>query len=215
MQNFDMIVILLVVLALVFAGVHIAIALGITAVLGIYLMLGDIEVVRTFVANTAYEALRDYVFAVIPLFMLMGDFLAKGGAATELYTLAHRMSRWLTFLDPSRDATGAGYHINQALIAVGSGGLLGVGLGKSIQVYGYLPEASNDSIFAIIADEKEEGKPRLHLFTTFDLDLDEANQILQRAGFSNLVKISSVQKIDEIPLMGAGKTDYRKLQDLC
>jgi len=58
-------------------------------------MLGDIEVVRTFVANTAYEALRAYVFAVIPLFMLMGDFLAKCGAATDLYTLANRMSRWL------------------------------------------------------------------------------------------------------------------------
>jgi tripartite ATP-independent transporter DctM subunit len=95
MQGFDMIVIVLVVLALVFAGVHIAVALGITAVLGIYLMLGDMEVVRTFVANTAYEALRDYVFAVIPLFMLMGDFLAKCGAARDLYALGHRLSRWL------------------------------------------------------------------------------------------------------------------------
>ncbi len=46
-------------------------------------------------ASTAYEALRDYVFAVIPLFMLMGDFLAKCGAATDLYTLANRLSRWL------------------------------------------------------------------------------------------------------------------------
>jgi C4-dicarboxylate transporter, DctM subunit len=95
MQSFDMIAIVVVVLALVFAGVHIAIALGITAVLGIYLMLGDMEIVRTFVANTAYEALRDYVFAVIPLFMLMGDFLAKCGAARDLYALAHRFSRWL------------------------------------------------------------------------------------------------------------------------
>ena len=95
MANFDMIVILLVVLTLVFAGVHIAIALGITAVLGIYLMLGDIEVVRNFVANTAYEALREYVFAVIPLFMLMGDFLAKCGAARDLYALGNRLSGWL------------------------------------------------------------------------------------------------------------------------
>ena len=95
MQSFDMIAIVVVVLALVFGGVHIAVALGITAVLGIYLMLGDIEIVRTFVANTAYEALRDYVFAVIPLFMLMGDFLAKCGAARDLYALAHRFSRWL------------------------------------------------------------------------------------------------------------------------
>jgi len=95
LQSFDMIAIVVVLLTLVFAGVHIAVALGITAVLGVYLMLGDIEIVRTFVANTAYEALRDYVFAVIPLFMLMGDFLAKCGAARDLYALAHRISRWL------------------------------------------------------------------------------------------------------------------------
>ncbi|MFN3350182.1 TRAP transporter large permease [Pseudorhodoplanes sp.] len=91
----EMILVIVVLLALVFAGVHIAIALGVTAAIGIYLMLGDIDVVRTFVANTAYEALRDYVFAVIPLFMLMGDFLAKCGAASDLYTLANRFSRWL------------------------------------------------------------------------------------------------------------------------
>jgi tripartite ATP-independent transporter DctM subunit len=51
--------------------------------------------VRSFVANTAYEALRDYVFAVIPLFILMGDFVAKCGAARDLYTLGNRLSRWL------------------------------------------------------------------------------------------------------------------------
>ncbi len=91
----EMILIIVVLLALVFAGIHIAIALGLTAAIGIYLMTSDIEVVRTFVANTAYEALRDYVFAVIPLFMLMGDFLAKCGAATDLYSVANRVSRWL------------------------------------------------------------------------------------------------------------------------
>ncbi len=46
-----------------------------------------------------------------------------------------------------------GYHINQALIAVGSGGLTGKGLGQSIQAFGYLPEAANDSIFAILAEK--------------------------------------------------------------
>ena len=93
--HFDMIAIVIVLLALVFAGVHIAISLGITAALGIYLMMGDIEVVRAFISNTAYEALRDYVFAVIPLFMLMGDFLAKCGAARDLYALGNRASKWL------------------------------------------------------------------------------------------------------------------------
>jgi tripartite ATP-independent transporter DctM subunit len=92
--HLDMIVIVVVLLGLVFAGAHIAIALGFTAIVGVYLLTGDIEVARTFVANTAYEALRDYVFAVIPLFMLMGDFLAKCGAARDLYTLANRASKW-------------------------------------------------------------------------------------------------------------------------
>jgi len=95
MQHMDMIILLVALLALVFTGVHIAIALGMTAVLGVYLMMGDLEVVRNFIANTAYEALRDYVFAVIPLFMLMGDFLAKCGAARDLYALANRLSGWL------------------------------------------------------------------------------------------------------------------------
>jgi cell division protein FtsW len=65
----------------------------------------------------------------------------------------HRISRLMTFLHPEQDASGQGYHINQALIAIGSGGMIGLGLGRSIQVYGYLPEAANDSIFAIIAEE--------------------------------------------------------------
>jgi cell division protein FtsW len=53
----------------------------------------------------------------------------------------------------AQDAADTGYHINQALIAVGSGGLTGKGLGRSIQAFGYLPEAANDSIFAIFAEK--------------------------------------------------------------
>lgn len=71
---------------------------------------------------------------------------------------------------------------------------------------------SDLAAIAICADEREEGKPQLILFSTIDIDKEEANQILLESGFSNLVKISSVKKIEEIPLMGAGKTDYRKLQ---
>ena len=78
-------------LVMVFSGVHIAVSLGMASVLGIYLMQGDMEVVRNFIANTAYEALRDYVFAVIPLFMLMGEFLAKCGAARDLFALTNRL----------------------------------------------------------------------------------------------------------------------------
>lgn len=91
----QMVTLIGVLLALVFMGVHIAIALGVTSALGIYLMQGDIEVARSFIATTAYESLRDYVFAVIPLFMLMGEFLAKCGAATDLFALINRSTRWL------------------------------------------------------------------------------------------------------------------------
>lgn len=65
----------------------------------------------------------------------------------------YRFRRLVTFLDPTIDPLGASYHIRQILISLGSGGLLGVGLGKSLQKYEYLPEATTDSIFAIIAEE--------------------------------------------------------------
>jgi cell division protein FtsW len=63
------------------------------------------------------------------------------------------MERIMTFLNPSIDPQGIGYQINQALLAIGSGGLTGRGLGHSIQKYNYLPEPMGDSIFAIMAEE--------------------------------------------------------------
>jgi C4-dicarboxylate transporter DctM subunit len=89
----EMLLLVAVLLGLVFSGVHIAVALGCAAMLGIYLMTGNFQVVASFVGSTAYEAVRDYVFAVIPLFMLMGEFLAKCGAATDLFSLFNRLTR--------------------------------------------------------------------------------------------------------------------------
>ena len=91
----QMMIVVGVLLALVLSGVHIAVSLGITSALGIYLMQPDMDVVTQFVSNTAFEALRDYVFAVIPLFMLMGEFLAKCGAAKDLFALVNRATKWL------------------------------------------------------------------------------------------------------------------------
>jgi cell division protein FtsW len=65
----------------------------------------------------------------------------------------YRMDRLKTFMDPTNDPLGASYHINQVLYSLGSGGFGGVGLGRSRQKYAYLPEATTDSIFAIIAEE--------------------------------------------------------------
>ena len=64
-----------------------------------------------------------------------------------------RLQRLITFMDPFADKQGTGWQIIQSLYAIGSGGLFGVGLGKSTQKYLYLPEAHNDFIFSIIAEE--------------------------------------------------------------
>ena len=65
----DTIILVSVLLVLVFSGLHIAVALGLTSMMGIYLLTGDFHTVMSFTSSTAYEALRDYVFAVIPLFL--------------------------------------------------------------------------------------------------------------------------------------------------
>jgi len=85
------IVLIVSLVVLVGIGVHIAIALGIASALGIFLVTGgNFAVVQKMLASTAYESLRDYVFAVIPLFMLMGEFIAKSGAVTDVYKAINR-----------------------------------------------------------------------------------------------------------------------------
>ncbi|HEX6008019.1 MAG TPA: TRAP transporter large permease subunit, partial [Burkholderiales bacterium] len=82
-------------IVMVAMGVHIAVALGAASAIGVYLVTGNFAVVERMLASTAYEALRDYVFAVIPLFMLMGEFIARSGAVTDVYRGINRGLRRL------------------------------------------------------------------------------------------------------------------------
>lgn len=68
-------------------------------------------------------------------------------------TSPYRVKRVLAFLDPFQDTQGFTYHISQVLIALGSGGLLGLGLGNSRQKFEYIPEVSTDSIFGVVGEE--------------------------------------------------------------
>ncbi len=79
--------------------------------------------------------------------------LLAGGLLLVAVISPYRMARLTTFLHPNEDTLGSSYHIHQALLAIGSGGWIGVGVGQSRQKYEYLPEANTDSIFAIIAEE--------------------------------------------------------------
>jgi cell division protein FtsW len=65
----------------------------------------------------------------------------------------YRINRFLVFFDPDKDPMGIGYQLKQSLIAVGSGGISGVGFGLSRQKFGFLPESISDSIFAVFAEE--------------------------------------------------------------
>jgi len=75
------------------------------------------------------------------------------GLAALLLMVAWRRKRMLVFLNPESDPQGAGFHINQSLIAVGTGGLTGRGYMEGLQKLFYLPEAHTDFIFANIAEE--------------------------------------------------------------
>ncbi len=70
-----------------------------------------------------------------------------------IYMAPYRMARLTTFLNPEHDTQGASYQLNQGLLAIGSGGWLGLGLGHSRQKFLYLPEVTADSIFAVIGEE--------------------------------------------------------------
>src|SRR6056297_1196074 len=80
-----------------------------------------------------------------------------GAGMASIYLLiaksSYRAARLTTFLHPELDPQGIGYHINQAFLAIGSGGFWGRGFGHSRQKFQYLPEATGDSIFAIYAEE--------------------------------------------------------------
>lgn len=75
------------------------------------------------------------------------------GITFLIKTEPYRMARFMIFLNPTADQSGAGYQINQALLAIGTGGLFGLGFGQSRQKFNYLPEAASDSIFAVTAEE--------------------------------------------------------------
>ena len=168
--------------ALVAVGVHIAVALGMTSALGIFLVTGAdsyaFHSVQTMLAATAYEAIRAYVFAVIPLFMLMGEFIGKSGTVTDVYRginrLLHRLPGRLaiatvlgnalfSFVTGVSIASAAafsriaypemkrfGYHRGFALGTVAGSSCLGMLIPPSVLmiVWGILTEQSIGQIFA-------------------------------------------------------------------
>ena len=113
--------------------------LGTTATLAISL------VIMFFIAGSSLKHLS----LVGAIGLALGSFAMFQPFSTNRY----RYKRFTTFLDPFADKTGAGWQVVQSLYALGSGGLFGLGLGKSRQKFFYIPEPYNDFIFAIIGEE--------------------------------------------------------------
>ena len=109
--------------------------------LGTALVLAGITAMMLMLAGMDWKYLLAGIGAVLPILAVL------------LFAVAWRRQRMLVFLHPSTDPLGAGYHINQSLIAVGTGGLTGRGYMEGMQKLFYLPEASTDFIFANIAEE--------------------------------------------------------------
>ncbi len=94
-----------------------------------------------------------YLANIPKLYLVILGLAAAVCFAGLLIVVPYRVQRLTTFLHPELDPQGIGYQINQAFLAVGSGGIWGLGLGHSRQKFQYLPEVQADSIFAVIAEE--------------------------------------------------------------
>jgi len=116
-------------------------------VAGIQSDLGSMGVIVAMMGATAYVA-------GLPLkrIIIIG-LIAAAGTVLLISSTPYRRARLATYLEPAAHCQTTGYQACQALIAIGSGGIAGLDLGQGAQAYGYLPEAQNDSIFAIYAEK--------------------------------------------------------------
>lgn len=127
----------------------ILIALGVIGIViaGIQSDLGSTGVMVAMMATMAF-------IAGLPMRRLLLISAIIGiGLVLAISATPYRRDRLKTYLNPESSCQTTGYQACQAMIAVGSGGIVGLGLGSSVQAYGYLPEAANDSIFAIYAEK--------------------------------------------------------------
>lgn len=124
------------------------------AILGVFLSLIMLQPDLGTALVLIGSAVLVFYVSGAPIFSLL-ILGALGGAAGMglIFSSAYRKERLLTFFNPLRDPLGSSYHIRQALIAIGSGGFWGLGLGESRQKYQFLPQVTTDSIFAVIAEE--------------------------------------------------------------
>lgn len=108
---------------------------------------GSVLVITTIAASMFFVAGGNI------LHLMLGGVLASLLAWPIILSKEYIRNRFLAFIDPELDPLNVGFQIKQALIAIGSGGLFGVGFGQSMQKFGYLPEVQGDTVFSAAAEE--------------------------------------------------------------
>ena len=123
------------------------------AVIGVCVALVGIEDLGTAALMAGVGGLTLFVAGCRPTWVLLTGLIGAGGLAALIVAEDYRVERLTAFMDIWADPRGSGYHPIQSLVAIGSGGWWGVGLGSGLQKYGYLPEARTDFIFSVICEE--------------------------------------------------------------
>jgi cell division protein FtsW len=126
-----------------------AIALGVAAIIVAFIQsdLGSAGVIIAMASIMVFVAgmpVKRLVIGLVAIVLL---------CTVAITATPYRRDRLHTYLNPQADCLNTGYQACQALMAIGTGGIIGLGLGKSVQAFGYLPEAENDSIFAIYSEK--------------------------------------------------------------
>ncbi len=119
-------------------------------VLGLVLLEPDLG---TAIAISVIGVLMLFVSGIRPLYIFASLLASIPALYALLFRVPYRRKRMMIFLNPWSDKRGAGFQIIQSFIALGSGGLFGVGLGQSRQKLFYLPASHTDFIFSIIGEE--------------------------------------------------------------
>jgi cell division protein FtsW len=106
-----------------------------------FLLISGTAFIMLFISGVSWKKVLGFLFIFGVILVILVSFKP------------HLMSRINTFFNPNRDVLGSSYQLRQSLIAIGSGGITGRGLGQSIQKFNYLPEPQGDSIFAVVGEE--------------------------------------------------------------
>jgi len=132
-------------------------SMGFLPFIALMLLITGLVMMQPDLGTMLVIALTSFVLFFVGGANIKHILLTVGGSISAvlllIITSPYRKARLTAFLNPEENVLGIGYHVQQALVAIGSGGWLGRGFGRSLQKFSYLPEVVGDSVFAVMSEE--------------------------------------------------------------